>query len=114
MRAACERLAAAIVVPQPFETRHFCDIVGERRGRYIRLKQTPNRAGEAAPYGMWIAYRDEDHICTEEHTSDLHRTQIVLHECAHMLCNHAPNALKDEDFLRKVVPDLKLAAAQHM
>jgi hypothetical protein len=54
------------------------------------------------------------HIYLEQNTSPLHRTQIVLHECAHILCGHAPNALKDEAFLRQVAPDVDLAAIAHM
>jgi len=114
LRDACERLVAGIEVPKPFDIRQFCQNVAEHRGRPISLYEVAGMAGEEAPYGAWVAVSDEDRIYLEQNTSPLHRTQIVLHECAHMLCGHAPNALKDEAFLREVVPDVDLAAIMHM
>lgn len=114
LRDACEKLVATIEVPKPFDIRQFCDNVAAHRERPIKLFDVANMAGEEAPYGAWVAVDDEDRIYLEQNTSSLHRTQIVLHECAHILCGHAPNALRDEEFLRQVVPDVNMAAILHM
>ncbi|ONI81188.1 hypothetical protein ALI144C_21865 [Actinosynnema sp. ALI-1.44] len=87
LRRRCEQHLRTFAVPQPFDLDAFCAHVAEKRGRRLELKPMPGLSA-AAPCGMWLSVADADYILYEPTTSKLHSEHIVLHELAHMLCDH--------------------------
>lgn len=115
LRAACRRRLESVSVPRPFDIHVFCQSVAAQRDRPIRLFSVPGMAHEEhSPYGLWLAYEDEDRVYVPEDTSAFHRTHIILHEIAHMLCEHNPDRVMDAAVIRRVVPDVGEAALRHM
>lgn len=47
-------------------------------------------------FGAWVAASNEDYIFYKEDTVPLHQGHILLHEMAHMLCDHPTLTLSDE------------------
>lgn len=107
LRAACAQRVRDIAVPRPFEISLFRRNVAAHRSRPIRVIRIPGLTREQGfPYGLWVAYDEHDEIYVERETSGLHRAQIVLHELAHMLCEHDPDEVMDAAVVRQVVPHL--------
>jgi hypothetical protein len=108
LRRACEQQLRGLRIPSPFNLEAFADEVQARRGRRrLQILPLPIPASSVSPYGVWIATRTgEDFILHEPHTTALHRAQIVLHELGHMLFDHRPDAVLDEEAIKVMLPDL--------
>ena len=109
LRWRSERRLRGIRVPRPFDLDAFCAEVAARRGRPLIRRAVPGLAAEA-PCGMWIATDRTDHIFYDPGTSPLHAEHIVLHELAHILCDHSGSA----GALARLFPDLDPAAVRRV
>ena len=105
IRQRCEATLRDVTLPSPFTVSAFCDVVSERRGRRICLTPKENRLG---PCGLWLAMDDADYVFYEADTSPVHREHIILHELAHLLCDHVANELFDGELLRQLVPNVDI------
>jgi hypothetical protein len=76
----------ALELPEPFTATAFIDILARERGRPIAL--LPITARPDLPCGLVVATGQSDWILYRADTTELHRTHIVLHEAAHILCGH--------------------------
>ncbi|MFI6996262.1 hypothetical protein [Nocardia sp. NPDC050175] len=76
------------------------------RQRPIRLM--PMELPADGPCGLWIALALEDLIFYEADTTRTHRDHIILHEIAHMLCDHGSLGPVDEELGRILFPDLRV------
>ncbi|BCJ56252.1 hypothetical protein Asp14428_77270 [Actinoplanes sp. NBRC 14428] len=76
-----------ITIPVPFDARTFCAHIAERRGRPIHVLSLDTSAA-AAPCGLWLATDKADYIAVDEKAPPVLRSHILLHELAHMLCDH--------------------------
>ncbi|AXB42862.1 hypothetical protein [Amycolatopsis albispora] len=76
-------------LPVPFDVHALCEQVAARRGRPIRLLPMSGLTGVC---GLWIATDHTDLIFHESETTPPHREHIILHELAHVLCDHHPAA----------------------
>jgi len=47
-----------------------------------------------------------DYVFYEPETSQLHREHIILHELGHLLCEHQPTEVIDEEVIAQLFPDL--------
>ena len=103
LRQSCEARLRGLDLPVPFDVRAFCDALGARRGRPIRLCPVISRAG---PCGLWAAGTRVDYIFYEQATSPLHQEHIILHEASHLLCGHHPGPISEEECSRLLFPDL--------
>jgi hypothetical protein len=103
LRQRCEATLRGLHLPAPFDIGAFCDALGARRGRPIRLCPVASQAG---PCGLWAAGSRVDYIFYERATSRLHQEHIILHEVSHMLCGHRPGPVSDEECARLLFPDL--------
>ena len=74
-------------IPRPFDLARLLAQVADRRGRMIFVH--PFSSGPGIPCGLWLGTAKADHIFTEAGTSPWHRTQIAVHELAHMLLGHS-------------------------
>ncbi|ONI88787.1 hypothetical protein ALI22I_17540 [Saccharothrix sp. ALI-22-I] len=89
--------------PVPFDARALCEGLAERRGRSIRLIPV---TGLGDLCGMWVATDTADLIFHEADTTPPHQDHIILHEVAHLLCDHYPASLSVADHARVLLPDL--------
>jgi hypothetical protein len=87
-RRRCMAVLRDVELPDPFDLGGFCESLAARRGR--RLYLHPFHASDARqlPCGVFMSFRDADHIFFDARTSPLHRDHIVLHEISHMLLGH--------------------------
>ncbi|MCE7006440.1 hypothetical protein LWC34_26960 [Kibdelosporangium philippinense] len=103
LRRQCEERLRGFSIPQPFDLVTFCAHVSELRGRRLELKPIPGLSA-SAPCGMWVSLADVDYVLYEPATSKLHSEHIILHELAHMLCDHRLSM--DSSVLRKLLPSI--------
>ena len=82
----CAAIAARLDIPRPFDLDVLLARVAASRGREIYLHSFVS--GPGVPCGLWLGTTRADHIFAEAGTSPWHRTQIVVHELAHMLLGH--------------------------
>jgi len=58
------------------------------------------------PCGVWLSLPEVDYVFYERETSQLHREHIILHELGHLLCEHQPTEVIDEEVIAKLFPHL--------
>ncbi|WIM98970.1 hypothetical protein ACTOB_002598 [Actinoplanes oblitus] len=88
LRRRCERRLRGIRVPHPFDLDLFSAEVAARRGRPLHRRPLSG-LGTGAPCGLWLALPSADHVFYDPGTTPLHAEHIVLHEIAHILCDHS-------------------------
>src|SRR5690242_16850494 len=104
LRRRCEARLHDLPVPVPFDLDRFAASLAERRGRPLFLR--PVAAG-FTPHGFWLATATADYVFFDEETSPLHRTQIILHELAHIMCEHRNPLPSDVSILGDLFGDLR-------
>lgn len=104
LRKRCEQIAAEVEIPEPFDIKKLCDLLGERRGRPIHL--VPIRLPAHAVCGMCVPTGEFDAIFFEQDTSPLHQLLIIGHELGHLLAGHRATEVLDPDASRLLLPDL--------
>ncbi|MEU9371663.1 secondary metabolite protein [Streptomyces avermitilis] len=92
LRQTCAKALDGLRIQRPFTIESFCEALSVKRGRRIVLREMPRGGGLNAPCGLWVAYQHEDHIWHVKATSQRHRSQVILHELAHMLLDHQGDA----------------------
>jgi hypothetical protein len=106
-RASLRRRHAALLRdlprPVPFDVHTLCDQVAARRGRPIKLIPMSGLTGVC---GLWIATDATDLIFHESSTTPPHREHIILHELAHVLCDHYPASLAPAERAAMLLPGL--------
>lgn len=112
LRRMCLRLLRDLDVQPPLDVRGLCALIGEHRGREIRLLPYPIPA--TGPFGALVRGSTADHIVYQRDTTRQHQDHIVLHELGHLLAGHisAPAGAElgqpviSEDESRRRFPDL--------
>ncbi|MEU8262970.1 hypothetical protein AB0C02_20360 [Micromonospora sp. NPDC048999] len=104
LRKRCDQLLAALEMPEPFDIRRLCEILGERRGRPIHL--VPISLPAHTVCGMFVPTGDFDAIFFEQNTSPLHQMLIIGHELGHLIAGHRTTEVMDPDASRLLLPDL--------
>jgi len=102
-------IIADLDIPRPFDLRRFLAQVERRRNRRIFLH--PFTSGPGIPTGLWLGTSTADHIFHEAGSTPWHRTQITLHEVAHMLLGHGGKESMDR-LERLLAPDVSPALAR--
>lgn len=82
-----EAILAKLRIPQPFELHALLEAVAAERGRPLIIAEL-DEINPAIPCGMWMSTGEADHILYKPAASPILRTQIILHELAHMLLEH--------------------------
>lgn len=106
LRRRCEAVVRTldhrVGIPTPWELNTFLDRLEQERGRLIEL--IPFTATvPGSPCGIWVGTDSRDLIYHEEATSVLHQDHIILHEIAHMICNHTGVALLNAEHVRSLL-----------
>ncbi len=100
----CKARLADVDIPDPWDVNVFCARLAERRGRPLHLLPVPATAGTEDVCGAWVPLPDADWIFVKWQTSEWHREQIILHECAHMICAHPPSLRAVADWVGQFLP----------
>lgn len=106
LRAACKARLRDIEIPRPFDLDAFARNVQAHRARPLFILPSPLPASEKTPYGSWWAADWGDFIFHEPRTTELHRTQIVLHEVAHILWGDKPTGVLEVEVSLTALPDI--------
>lgn len=77
----------AITIPTPFDARTFCSNVAEQRDRPITVIMMDTSA-VAAPCGLWLSTNMADYVVVDSTAPPVLRDHILLHETAHIICDH--------------------------
>lgn len=96
LRRRCEARLRDFPLPDPFDIERFVAAVGERRGQPILLFPHSFSSG---PTGICVRGDGIDMIYYRRDAPPGLRTLIILHELAHILCDHAGVALAGETAL---------------
>ena len=103
LRRSCAARVGALDLPSPFAVRTFCASLERTRRRPLHV--IPRAFPAGGPSGGCVSTGTSDYIFYESHTSVLHQDHIILHEVAHLLCEHQPVVSHDE-IERLLFPDL--------
>ena len=106
-RRRCAAIAAGLDIPRPFDLDILLARVAASRGRKIYLHSMDS--GPGVPCGLWLGTAKADHIFTVAGTSPWHRTQIAVHELAHMLLGHGSTGDGALRLASLLVPDVSPA-----
>lgn len=105
LRKRCEARVQKLVLPVPFDAYAFCQMLASRRGRPILLRPMGMGWGRKA-CGLWLATDSADFILYARATTHLHQQHIILHEAAHILCDHQPAQGVSAGMPMALFPDL--------
>ncbi|OKK14770.1 hypothetical protein AMK16_29980 [Streptomyces sp. CB00455] len=82
----CRKYVRSLML-DPYSSAHeLCDQIGSVRGRPIRVIEA--RLPIPGPMGVWVCRTDDDVVIVQDLAVGAHRDHIVLHELAHILCEH--------------------------
>ena len=111
IRRQCESALEGVPVPNPLDINDFCRVISSRRGRALHLVPKQTRLG---PCGVWLSLPEVDYVFYESETSQLHREHIILHELGHLLCEHQPTEVIDEEVVAQLFPHLDPAVVHRV
>ncbi len=90
LRRRCEARLRTLPLPEVCDLDSLIDMVERLRGRLVEVCPVQDLGG---PLGAWTALSTIDVIMYVEQTSQFHQEHTILHEVAHILCEHRPDAL---------------------
>ena len=97
LHAACSAHLRRLPLPVPFDLDEFCRRISAERGRPLVVLPWES-AVPAGTTGSCVPYGDRDVIYHQPWATGLHRTQIVLHEIAHLVCSHVAHDTLSSQF----------------
>lgn len=103
LRRRCRRDLRALGIEPPLQVDLFCQRLGERRGRPIRL--VSYSLPVPGPFGLWLATQSTDYILYQAKTTRVHQDHIILHEIGHILAEHRSDD-DDDEYWQQMMPDL--------
>jgi hypothetical protein len=112
---ARQRVTAQLIdtpPPVPWNLDAWVNLLEVARDRPIDLVPFTYRTGSAL--GAWHRLRGRDVIAYPANTSVVHQDYIVLHEIAHMLCEHLGRCVLSEDEVARRAPDLSDTTLHHL
>jgi Zn-dependent peptidase ImmA (M78 family) len=83
---SCRRYVRSLRLEQYASAYELCDQMSSVRDRPIRVVEWPLPI--PGPSGVWIAREHDDVVVVQQAATGSHRDHIVLHELAHILCEH--------------------------
>lgn len=96
LRAACEARLDALQLPWPLDLDAVVRIVGERIGRSVEVVEAADQDASGALSGVALLVGDDRaYVAYDRELVGLHRTQVILHELAHLLCGHRALSIEE-------------------
>jgi len=98
-------------MPEPFDLDEFCRRIADERGRPLSILPWQRGYMPSSITGSCIPYGDRAGLYHQPWATGLHRTQIVLHEISHLVCDHVshdaglPKALVATGLLDQIEPE---------
>src|SRR4051794_28622757 len=112
LRRSCAAKVQALDLPSPFDVQTFCHSLEQARGRAIRL--VPKALPTGSPSGLCVSTKTGDYIFYEAQTSPLHQEHIILHEVAHLICDHRAISVSRQEVSQLLLPDLDPQVVQRV
>lgn len=113
IRARCSARLDALVTQLSLDSLtgvdELCAVLTSRRGRPLLAEAVPLPRTIA---GVWVANARADYIFYAQDAPRPHQEHIILHEVAHLLCEHAPGPAKAELLQALLFPHLDRAIVQ--
>lgn len=81
-----EAIASELDLPVPFDVAELAARIADGRGRPIELMPTTWQPG--LPCGFLVMADQADYIVYVADTAHIHREHILVHELAHLVCEH--------------------------
>jgi hypothetical protein len=107
-RAAARSIVRMSPPSAPFDLERFVATLGAHRQRPIQLIAVDRyTAGDIC--GAWFCMPTRDVIAYEDATTRTRRDHIVLHEVAHMVCDHRGSMFDEDTFFEQFLPGLPKA-----
>lgn len=98
LRKLCQRRLRELDLRPPLDVELLCDRLGQRRGRSIIITPSDELAGRRKFGFTWDdPSADAVLIMYEARTTWTHQMMIILHELAHLICEH-PGAAIDHSY----------------
>ncbi len=97
-RALVRQLDAAVPLAGIADVHALCGAIGALRGRPIQAEPLPLSPPHS---GLWLAGAQTDYIFYARDVSPLHEEHIILHELAHLLRGHRPNAQEEAEAFQR-------------
>ncbi|MEV0178995.1 hypothetical protein AB0I54_06760 [Streptomyces sp. NPDC050625] len=83
---SCRKFVRSLQL-DPYATAYeLCDQISSLRARPIRVVES--RLPIPGPMGVWVCRAHDDVVVVQELATGAHHDHIVLHELAHILCEH--------------------------
>lgn len=105
LHSRCEERLKELLLPYPFTIEGFQVGLSTTRRRPLHVGGMPSPALEG-PSGVWIATPEADYVFVDEGARGLHREHIVLHELAHMICDHSGAPVLSHEDAAALLPSL--------
>lgn len=113
------RHVSELPLPSPFELITFLDAIAAQRGRRFELR--PGRLGATATCGRPEVGDTVDYLDVPSDPTSLHGERAILHQVGHILLGHTTaqagetaEALREEQLLQHVLPDLSIPAIRRV
>src|SRR5262249_28740770 len=90
---ACRRYVRSLRLDPYASAYELCDQMSSMRPRPIRIIEWPLPI--PGPMGVWIARELDDVVVVQEMATGRHRDHMVLHELAHIVCEHEGEQLEE-------------------
>ena len=104
MWRGCDKVAATLTIPDPFDFETFVNILGAERGRPIELIPVVTEPGK--PCGMLASTSRADYIFYASNTTAFHQLHIQCHEVAHLLRQHTGTSALEAEVASLLMPSL--------
>ena len=91
----CRARVDRLDLPEPFTAEAFIDLLAHERARPIGL--LPVVARPSLPCGLLVTTGNTDWIVYRADTTELHQQHILLHEAAHLLCEHGESGMSKKN-----------------
>lgn len=114
LQRACQARVAALDLPSPLRPVLLKERLEEQRGREIWV--LPDR-GELPPEitGLWLGARTRDYVYFREDLTGCRLENTILHEFAHMICEHRSASVSERAWLTAAAPNLAaIGDIEHM
>ncbi|MEP6462958.1 MAG: hypothetical protein ABJC62_05955 [Frankiaceae bacterium] len=113
LERSCQDKIARLDLPAPFRLRELAARLEEQRGRELWVLGSKVLPAEIT--GLWVGTVTRDYVFYRARLDGCRRDTTILHEFAHIICDHRSARVADEAWLAERFPWLGgLGEVEHM